>query len=639
MIDNQERRAQGAARIPVEALVEICGNDPGIPAFEAEAVNVSGRGMHLTTAYLPEEGAPLVCRFEDRGREIIVEGEVVWRKEEARGGEFGIRFTALDSSSVEALRDLCDSRSQPPPPASQDSPTDGPQASETGSRVRLHIDGLGSPMKARVRDSGARKVQVGSNLEFLKVGRRLEIEDLEFNEKRRAHIDSVNVVVDPQSQVPQLVVALRYDDLPEATPEPSVIDSEVQASESAFAPAVAAIDAGTATTTGSSEAPLQSTAAEDEVLEEVSALRNKLDNVAVRAGVVAKSTGVVLARASASAAQGMGKLFQGASAKVLEFKKRRGAASPPRRTTAPPQSGVPGNRGHRLRPQSSAPEMLLDQSSLEHKARVKRIAALASLAVLLLAVSALALHHKAPPPGAHAQLAQRGTSVAHDVKPQGNPVPTSTAPAAGHKGRPVANVPLFGPTPMATLEPAPLGPAPEPSASAPTPNSEEAAELAAAKAAPAAADQVFVDDQPTHEVGHAVKRKAVRPRDVSPWGRGHVHMPTVYKLRLDKPGSAIEGAVRPTGFTVLIPDCKVRGSTRTIVKRDHRIARVSKENTSHGAQITFQFRDGVPGYRVRLRHHYVEFLISAPNRHSSRHSAKSRHHARSKHHHVRRSRH
>src|SRR6188474_2194939 len=108
MMDIQERRAKGAGRVAIETLVEICGNEPGIPAFEAEALDVSARGMHLRTAYLPEEGAPLVCRFEDRGREIVVEGVVAWRKESSKGGDFGVAFTALDSRSVDALRELCD---------------------------------------------------------------------------------------------------------------------------------------------------------------------------------------------------------------------------------------------------------------------------------------------------------------------------------------------------------------------------------------------------------------------------------------------------------------------------------------------------------------------------------------------------
>src|SRR5438034_8564347 len=149
MTQAQERRAEGHGRMPVETLVEVVGNEPGIPAFEAESVDVSSPGMHLRTAYLPDEGAPLVCRFEEQGREIVVEGVVAWRREGARGGEFGIEFTALDARSVDALRDMCEGADKPQAEAQQVSAA--PQAAPHGSgtKVRLHIDGLGSPMKAR----------------------------------------------------------------------------------------------------------------------------------------------------------------------------------------------------------------------------------------------------------------------------------------------------------------------------------------------------------------------------------------------------------------------------------------------------------------------------------------------------------
>src|SRR6478752_9352622 len=113
MTHAQERRSPTTSRVPLETLVEICGNEPGIPAFEAEALDVSAQGMHLRTAYLPDEGAPLVCRFEDHGREIVVEGVVAWRKESSKGGDFGVAFTALDSRSVDALRALVKSGDAP----------------------------------------------------------------------------------------------------------------------------------------------------------------------------------------------------------------------------------------------------------------------------------------------------------------------------------------------------------------------------------------------------------------------------------------------------------------------------------------------------------------------------------------------
>src|SRR6188768_1036048 len=59
MTQPQERRDPQKQRKSVSTLVEVCGNIPGIPVFEAESVDVSPHGMHLRTAYLPEEGAPL----------------------------------------------------------------------------------------------------------------------------------------------------------------------------------------------------------------------------------------------------------------------------------------------------------------------------------------------------------------------------------------------------------------------------------------------------------------------------------------------------------------------------------------------------------------------------------------------------
>src|SRR5262249_40908299 len=151
------------------------------------------------------------------------------------------------------------------------------------------------------------------------------------------------------------------------------------------------------------------------------------------------------------------------------------------------------------------------------------------------------------------------------VDEQGNPVAggeakakkvTGAAPATpaapSDKGGLSADVPLFGPTPMATMEPAPLGPAPgigspsaatAPGAATAPHNDEEADELAAAKQSEAA-DESWKD-------GTAAKSKA-KPEDVEPWGHGQLHTPTIHRMRLDGPGGTIQGAINPTGFTVVI---------------------------------------------------------------------------------------
>src|SRR5262249_4727298 len=254
----------------------------------------SSRGMHLRTAYLPDEGAPLVCRFEEQGREIVVEGVVAWRREGARGGEFGIEFTALDGRSVDALRDLCE-RDQASAESDKAASGDDQAPHDSGTKVRLHIDGLGSPMKARVRSGDPRRVQVGSNLEFLKVGRRLEIEDLERGGRRTAHIDSVNVAIDPESRLPQLVVALRYEGVEESTPEPSVADlsGELQ-------PRTLRIPADDVSVSDASSASAADHQIEDEGDREVEALRGKLGVAATQAGEAAVSAGKRVAALSSS---------------------------------------------------------------------------------------------------------------------------------------------------------------------------------------------------------------------------------------------------------------------------------------------------------------------------------------------------
>ena len=142
-----DRRAQGATRFPFEALVEV-GGSLG-PSFEAQAIDVSDDGMHLRTAYLPEIGQPLTCRFDAANESVMAAGEVVWNQEAGKGGEFGIRFTGLDADSAAAVARITQTNAA------------------LGTRVRLHIEGLGSPMRARVRDSNRAELTVGSELGFL----------------------------------------------------------------------------------------------------------------------------------------------------------------------------------------------------------------------------------------------------------------------------------------------------------------------------------------------------------------------------------------------------------------------------------------------------------------------------------------
>ena len=200
MSNATDRRAPNASRIPFDGMVEV-GGALG-PSFEAQAVNLSEEGMHLRTAYLPEVGQPVTCRFDaGQGMVVVAAGEVLWKDDMGNGGEFGIRFTNLDSASTVSLQRIVgmveDGMAIHPP---------------HGRKVRLHIEGLASPMRARVKDSQGSSVTAFSELGFLQVGKQLDLEDAATGSKRPALIDRVDVEVEPDTRIPQLVVTLRYDD-------------------------------------------------------------------------------------------------------------------------------------------------------------------------------------------------------------------------------------------------------------------------------------------------------------------------------------------------------------------------------------------------------------------------------------------
>jgi hypothetical protein len=607
MTQVSERRDPGARRVSVSTLVEVVGNVPGIPVFEAEAVDVSARGMHLRTAYLPQDGDPLVCRFENEGREILVEGVVAWRREHSRGGEFGVQFTALDSKSVESLRELCGE-------GLNAQPEDNGGAGPVGSRVRLHIDGLGSPMKARVKEGSAARVQVGSSLEFLKLGRKLEMEDIERGARREAHIDGVSVIVDPSTRVPQLVVALRFEGSEDVhTPSPLASDVAPRGARTLdLPPSRVTVGAGVAPATRPSPpADDELSTAEDAGQAEDGdpEMRGKVAQIAERAGERAKEAGVALAHASTSAARGAAGLFQAAADRIAKLR----AGNAPRRTSSPKTLGP---TKHRLRAQH--PNEEADSVAGLRKLRIGKKGLIAGGVATLALGSVLAFSGGAEPPAVSSAAEPAEQTVAAEAP--------SAARAVG--GAVTANVPLFGPTPLATTEPAPLAPGPGE-------RGVEAAEKADATAlSPTVPDLDWSEEErgggsasaksSDREVKGAPERSVARPEDVTPWGRGRMREPTIHRLRLDAPGASLQGNAEATGFSITVPSRKVMEAAAGIAKRDERIARIRATNTASGAQVSVQFKGPVPSYRVRLRKDYVELLLSAPGSEAESSDGKSK---------------
>jgi len=163
---------------------------------------------------------------------------------------------------------------------------------------------------------------------------------------------------------------------------------------------------------------------------------------------------------------------------------------------------------------------------------------------------------------------------------------------------------------MATLEPAPLIAPP----GASTPNATAEREMAAAKAATAnvAPGNEAASEEPDDNADKG-DGAATKPEDVAPWGKGKMRDPIIYRVKLDAPGTSIQGHSFSKGFSVVIPKRKAMESPKGYTKQDKRLDKVTAANGDDGVKVLWRFKDDVPvpGYRVRLRKNTVEFLISS----------------------------
>jgi PilZ domain-containing protein len=541
-MNTDDRRAPGAARIPFDCLVEV-GGALG-PSFEAHAVNVSEEGMQLRTAYLPELGQQITCRFETTPRESVIgSGEVVWCRGAEKGGEFGIRFTDIDAESVDALKRVCGFSVGAPEPA------------QPGAKVRLYIDGLASPMRAKIRDAHSNAITVGSDLGFLQVGKQLELEDSQSGTKRPASIDRVDVAVDPSSHIPQLIVTLRYTDV-----------------------------------TAKGTSGRDPNAGASPTHEDVSSDAGPPDDLAALDEASARMKGVL-----ASQAARVGPAFQRFAERIkvtialLAKRRRVEGEAMPRRTTAPPPGGGLRSSGRRVvRGEASAPDAThppgaswrgqpLDDgaASPSKPTALKRrtaVAAVVMIAAIFGAVAIKRAHHE-PAPGAAAATPEASATA----------VATANAPAPAAAQPPAA---------------APAAAFVAPASGSVAPNDKVAA---ATSMTPA--DE---GNDASHKLGH--NKNHPRP---APFGNGPVHHGDVLQLRMDGPVETIEGAQQPTGFTVRIPGRRSLEAAGPLAARDSRIGAIKVQNEPSGAELTVAFKDGVPNYRVSARGD-VLFIALAP---------------------------
>ena len=549
MSGTDDRRASGATRIPFEALVEV-GGALG-PSFEAQAIDISEEGMHLRTAYLPEIGQPLSCRFESGGGgSVIAAGEVIWKQDAAKGGEFGIRFTDLDPQSAEALQRVIGIACAP-----------APSAPAKGNRVRLHIEGLGSPMRAHVKESGHGLLTAFSGLGFLQVGKHLELEDASTGAKRPAKVVRVECEIDPASRVPQLVMSFQYEDeagaaaaaAKEDTPEPMVTHDEPEPVEPRGASVPSAKSAR-------------------------SAVRPR-----ARRAIDQRASGEMkgfVARSASKVTPALERLFDRAKTTIaLLAAKRRGGtgddvAIPLRRRTSPaPQGGLHAT-GRKVVRDAAPSAKEIPPETLPGKLTPKRIGIGAGVASVLL-LGAILLHKPAATglPGA----ADSTTSLG------GAPL----SPASGE-------APLTAPSSVLS----PVSPA--------TPN------LAGGPNGPTSttsgATEVATNDvlDDTTDTTHAHHRSRV-----APFSNGNVSHGNVLRIKMDGEIEKIEGDGQPAGFSVVIPGRRSLEPAAPLAARDSRIASIRVTNDGTGAELTVAFKDGVPNYLVRAKGDVLEIVLAA----------------------------
>lgn len=392
-MSSEDRRAPGMSRIPFEGLVEV-GGALG-PSFEAQAVNVSEDGMLLRTAYMPDAGQPLTCRFDAGGGQgVLASGEVVWAKGGDKGGEFAIRFTDMDPESVDALKRLCGMASQAEP-----------QPAPTGTKVRLHIDGLASPMRAKIRSAKSSAITVGSDLGFLQVGKQLELEDAQSGAKRPACIDRVDVAVDPQSNVPSLVVTLRYEDVvPSASEEAPAVEAGTQ---------TAAAAAGHAANDDLKAVEEASAQMKTAFARGVAQVGPAIERLAGRA----KTTIALLAKRGISRDQ---------------------ETAQPRRTTAPPPGGGLHAEGKRV--VRGEPSMPVIEGMPKGLVMTKRKAMVAGAVMMTAIVGAIAIkkmHHEEKADATASAAAAQATAASSAATAPGAETAATVAGGAAMQGAPV----------------------------------------------------------------------------------------------------------------------------------------------------------------------------------------------------------
>lgn len=198
-----ERRDPVATRVPLDDVLINLLPEGYDETFAADGVNVGVGGVSIRSAILPDVGAKLHCRFQSPhdGHAVDADCEVVWSHASGSNvGEFGMRFTGMttdDQASIEELVAAWNQDLLAVPPAQAAEP-------EQKMSVKLHLDGVGSPIEAEAMHRAEDALIVEQSLPFLRIGTGVT----EGN--RRGTLQSVDLRI--EGDLPRLVMTVCYED-------------------------------------------------------------------------------------------------------------------------------------------------------------------------------------------------------------------------------------------------------------------------------------------------------------------------------------------------------------------------------------------------------------------------------------------
>lgn len=658
-----ERRSNDAIRVPLEALIELSHDDFG-DHFEADCVNLSARGVSMRAAYLPEPGTHLSCRFQHppTGEKIHARGEVVWAQDSGqRMGEFGVRFVGLDNNSERMIHDIVsDVLARETDPVGE----------AIYTSARLSLDGVASPIVARVMHAAKDLVTVTQELSFLKLGRGVSMRVGDETETRRGKIDGIDLSF--SGDVPSLVLQVVYDEMPTAdevasarVEETTLTDFEAPTMDDIVGHAMPVLEASTTTTATVTTATVTTTTTnvtkerdgvrvirtEGEFDREVSAFKDKgslgaavaavwTAIVTVSAPVLAKfwaktkelaiefgqKAGPMIADGTTRTGRVLGHWMSIMRSRVAERFPMVGSGdvrSRGRRVTSPAPSAA--HRPLKTRVQGEAVEV-------EEKKQGGKTLALAAVVVVAAAGAFFFFNRSDDELGsvaANARVAAPAVTTPVVAAPA-VPAPVVAAPvvsapvvAAPIVAAPAAQIVTPAPSlptqpavvaaPVAVQTPAAL-PAPSYEAGRlPAPNFpslRDAPRPTAPAAVPGNSPYAVDVRAPNGATPAAVTPVAAAPGAMT-FGAPSLSGGLIYSLRMDGRILGITGSRARTTLSIRVAGARSLDRAAPIFARNPQIERAAIVNAVDHADLTIQFREGMaPDYRVVARGTTLEVMLS-----------------------------